>query len=244
VIQVKDDGAGLDKTRIRNKAIEKGIITPDKELTDKEVFALIFEPGFSTAQSVSDVSGRGVGMDVVKRNIEALRGFIDIDSEPGTGSTITLIIPLTLAIIDGLLVEIGGENFVFPLSLVESCIEIRHRDIAGIGEKQYVNVRGELIPYINLREEFNIVADSPDIEQIVIAVIDKMRVGFVVDHVVGDHQTVIKSLGRVYKNVDGISGATIMGDGSVALILDITKLVTKAVFKADHKTESTAAGEV
>ncbi|MCP5054419.1 MAG: chemotaxis protein CheA [bacterium] len=228
VIRITDDGAGLDTQKIRKKAIERGIISEGRELTDPEIFGLIFEPGFSTAQKVSDVSGRGVGMDVVRRNIEALRGGIEIDSQKGIGTTFTLNIPLTLAIIDGLLVSIGDENYVFPLALVESCIEIPHTRIAESNGRNYVNVRGEIVPYIYLREQFDILSDVPPIEQIVIADIEKKRVGFVVDHVIGGHQTVIKSLGKVYRNIEGISGATILGDGSIALILDIHKLLTAA----------------
>lgn len=228
VIQVTDDGAGIDPGVIRNKAIERGLITADMELSDQEIYNLIFEPGFSTAVEVSDVSGRGVGMDVVRRNIEALRGSIDIESEPGIGTTFTLNIPLTLAIIDGLLVKIGEEHFVFPLALVESCIEILHSDIAGEDGQQYVNVRGEIVPYIYLRGQFDINGGCPDIEQIVITDIEKKRIGFVVDHVIGGHQTVIKSLGKVYKHIEGISGATILGDGTIALILDIPKLLMSA----------------
>lgn len=228
VIRVTDDGAGLDAARIRQKAVERGLIQQDQELPDQDTFNLIFEPGFSTAKAVSDVSGRGVGMDVVKRNIEALRGSIEIDSEPGAGTVFTLNIPLTLAIIDGLLVEISGEFFVFPLSMVESCIEVSHASIAEADGRQYVSVRGEIVPYIYLREEFDSPDVPPGIEQIVIVDIEKRRVGFVVDHVTGSHQTVIKSLGKVYKNIAGISGATILGDGTIALILDVPKLISAA----------------
>jgi len=225
VIQVSDDGAGLDTERILKKAIERGLVAADQEINTRDIFNLVFEPGFSTAKEVSDVSGRGVGMDVVKRNIEALRGSIDIDSDAGEGTMFTLNIPLTLAIIDGLLVQIADEFFVFPLSMVESCIEIRHSDIAESNGQHYVNVRGDIVPYIYLREQFDIDNKCPPIEQIVITDIEKRRVGFVVDHVIGGHQTVIKSLGKVYKHIDGISGATILGDGTIALILDIPKLV-------------------
>lgn len=228
VIQVTDDGAGLDTARIKKKAVERGVIPDGQELPPEEIFSLIFEPGFSTAKSVTDVSGRGVGMDVVKRNIEALRGSIDIDSQKGFGTTITLNIPLTLAIIDGLLVDIAGEHFVFPLAVVESCIEISHAQIAESNGQNYVNVRGEIVPYIYLRDQFRMTENCPSIEQIVIADLEKRRVGFVVDHVIGGHQTVIKSLGKVYKHVEGISGATILGDGTIALILDVPKLVSAA----------------
>ncbi|MCP4217525.1 MAG: chemotaxis protein CheA, partial [bacterium] len=236
VISIYDDGGGLDRKQIQQKAVERGIITADMELSDKEVYALIFEPGFSTAQKVSDVSGRGVGMDVVKRNIETLRGFIDIDSETGVGTTFTLNIPLTLAIIDGLLVKIGKEHFVFPLSLVESCIEIPHQQIVDAKGQNYIDVRGQIVPYIYLREKFLIDDEIPDIEQIVIADIKRKRVGFVVDSVIGGHQTVIKSLGKVYKGVAGISGATILGDGTIALIVDSQKLLADAgLDKHKHK---------
>ena len=168
-------------------------------------------------------------MDVVKRNIEALRGSIDITSQKGIGTTITLSLPLTLAIIDGLLVKIGAEIFVVPLSLVEECVELTAEDISNAHGRQIANVRGEIVPYISLREKFSINGGKPDIEQIVITSVNGQRVGFVVDHVIGEHQTVIKTLGRVYRDIEGISGATILGDGTVALIMDVTKLVQNAI---------------
>ena len=225
LVTIRDDGAGLDKERIRAKAIERGLITPTSELTDKEIFNLIFAPGFSTAQKVTSVSGRGVGMDVVKKAIEALRGTIDIDSTTGKGSVITLKIPLTLAIIETLLVRIDQSFFVLPLSIVEECVELTHTDREAAHGRHLANVRGELTPYINLREQFAITANQPDIEQIVILSVSGKRVGFVVDDVVGEHQTVIKTLGKLYRDVRGISGATILGDGTVALILDPGLLV-------------------
>ncbi len=229
LIEIVDDGAGLDPEVIRAKAIERGLIEPDAELSEKEIFTLILEPGFSTAEKITNVSGRGVGMDVVKRSIEALRGTIDIKSRKGEGTTITLKIPLTLAIIDGLLVKIGNEVFVVPLSLVEECVELTAEDIEKTHGRQIANVRGEIIPYINLRDKFSINGSKPDIEQIVIAEVEDNRVGFVVDDVIGEHQTVIKTLGKFYRDVEGVSGATILGDGTVALILDVPKLVQSAV---------------
>ena len=229
LIEITDDGAGLDSEAIRNKAIEKGLIDPNAEMTDKEIFSLVLAPGFSTATKVSSVSGRGVGMDVVKRNIEALRGSIDIHSQKGIGTTITLSLPLTLAIIEGLLVKIGPEVFVIPLSLVEECVELTGSDIQRSHGRQIANVRGEIVPYIRLRDKFVINGDTAEIEQIVITRIGENRIGFVVDHVIGEHQTVIKTLGRMYKNVEGVSGATILGDGAVALILDIPKLSQSAM---------------
>ncbi len=228
LITIRDDGAGLDRDAIRAKAIERGLITASAELTDKEIYAMIFAPGFSTAAKVTSVSGRGVGMDVVKKAIEALRGTIDITSVRGVGSTITLRIPLTLAIIECLLVRIGPSFFVLPLSCVEECVELARTDIENSHGRNLANVRGAIVPYIPLREQFLIAGDRPEIEQIVITGINGSKVGFVVDSVVGEHQTVIKSLGRMYRDVKGISGATILGDGTVALILDMGLLLQAA----------------
>ncbi len=225
LVKVSDDGAGLDREAIRAKAVEKGLLQPDTVPTDRELFSLIFTPGFSTARTVTDVSGRGVGLDVVKKTIERLRGSIELDSQSGKGTTITLKLPLTLAIIDGLLVKIDRESFVLPLSFVHECVELTGEDKKNAHNRQIANVRGEIVPYINLRERFLIPGEPPKIEQIVITEIDGNRVGFVVDRVIGGHQTVIKGLGTYYRYVEGISGATILGDGTVALILDVPKLV-------------------
>jgi len=225
IITIKDDGAGLDKEAIRAKAIEKGVISASAELSEKELFALIFAPGFSTAKTVSSISGRGVGMDVVKRAIEALRGSIEIASVRGEGTRIMVRIPLTLAIIESLLVKIGKDFFMLPLSLVDECVELTREDVARAHGRNLAHVRERLVPYIPLRERFRIPGELPEIEQIVITQVNGVRVGFVVDQVLGEHQTVIKSLGRAYKNAEGISGATILGDGSVALILDVPQLV-------------------
>ncbi|KIH75457.1 CheA signal transduction histidine kinase [Geoalkalibacter ferrihydriticus] len=225
VIEIRDDGKGLDRDAIRAKAIDKGLLDEQDEPSDNELFQLIFGAGFSTAQNVTNVSGRGVGMDVVRRAIEALRGSIDIRSEKGKGTTIRVRIPLTLAIIESLLVAIGKERFVLPLSLVEECIELTAQDVAAAHGRNLVRVRDQLVPYLPLRRWFAMDAARPDIEQVVITTLEGRRVGFVVDQVIGEHQTVIKSLGRMYRDVQGISGATILGDGSVALILDVPQLV-------------------
>jgi two-component system chemotaxis sensor kinase CheA len=164
-------------------------------------------------------------MDVVKRAIDALRGTIEIVSEKDRGTTITLKLPLTLAIIDGFLTTIGAEHFIFPLSLVEECVELDRTDRGGSRGRHLAHVRGDIVPYISLREHFMLGGTPSAFEKIVIAGVDGKRVGFVVDTVVGEHQTVLKSLGRYYQNVEGISGATILGNGTVALILDIPKLV-------------------
>ena len=225
LIRVADDGAGMDEDAIRAKAIDMGLISPDSRISRQDLFSLVFEPAFSTASEVTSVSGRGVGMDVVKRHVESLRGTIEIDSHPGVGTDIHIRLPLTLAIIEGLQVDIADDKFIFPLSLVEECVELKREDAESVNGRRLANVRGELIPYIRLRDWFSVEEERQDIEQIVITNRDGNRVGFVVDYVVGEHQTVIKSLGRVYRKVDGISGATILGDGTVALILDLPAII-------------------
>jgi two-component system chemotaxis sensor kinase CheA len=186
-------------------------------------------PGFSTAREVTSVSGRGVGMDVVRRSVEALRGSIDIASKPGAGLTVTLRLPLTLAIIDGLLVRVGHAHFVLPLANSLECVELSRQDIEDAHGKHVANVRGELIPYIRLSEYFRIERAQPELEQIMVVETDHGRYGFVVDQVLGDHQTVIKNLGKLYRNVQVVSGATILGNGSVALIVDPHRLVQNAI---------------
>jgi two-component system chemotaxis sensor kinase CheA len=228
LIEISDDGAGLDVEAIRRKAIERGLIDEQAQLSKEETFGLIFLPGFSTAQRVTSVSGRGVGMDVVKTSIDTLNGSVEVRSEKGQGTTILIRLPLTLAIIEGLEVTIAAEHFVMPLSHIEECVELHQRAKDGGEGRHLINVRGELVPYIRLREWFGIVGTPPAIEQTVISLVGKNRVGLVVDHVIGEHQTVIKSLGKVYRKADGFSGATILGDGTVALILDIPRLVKGA----------------
>lgn len=226
-ITIRDDGKGLDRDAIFAKGVEKGLISADAKLSDNEIFNLIFAPGFSTAKVVSNVSGRGVGMDVVKKAIDALRGSIAIDSQPGVGSTISIRIPLTLAIVESLLVSVDGESYALPLSIVEECVELTREDIARAHGRHLVNVRDQIVPYIPLRHEFESTTQPPDVEQVVITNLNGNRVGFVVDQVVGQHQSVIKTLGRMCKDVKGISGATILGDGTVALILDVNHLAKK-----------------
>lgn len=225
LIRISDDGRGFDRDSIKTQAVAKGLIPANADLTDKEIFALTFLPGLSTATSVTSVSGRGVGMDVVKQAVESLRGSIDIESRSGEGTTFTVKLPLTLAIIDGLLVQVGKDQFVLPLSSVEECIELKRSAVFKAQERRLVDVRGQIVPYLRLRERFGIAGEPPAIEQIVIADTEGQRVGFVVDQVIGSHQTVIKSLGRMYHEVAGLAGATILGDGAVALILDLKKLV-------------------
>jgi two-component system chemotaxis sensor kinase CheA len=227
-IRITDDGAGLDAAGIRAKAVEKGLIAADAILSERELFALIFAPGFSMVKEVTSVSGRGVGMDIVKRAIDALQGTIDIASKNGRGTTITLKLPLTLAIIDGLIVKIGETFFVLPLSVVDECVELTEEDAAAAHCQELANIRGELVPYISLRQRFAISGAPPAIQQIVTTRIRGNRFGLLVDQVIGEHQTVIKPLGRFYRGVEEVSGATILGDGSVALMIDIAKLIQNA----------------
>ncbi len=227
-ITISDDGRGLDRTALLRRGRELGLFSADVDPSERDLLHVIFTPGFSTAESVTSVSGRGVGMDVVKRSVEELRGSIEVHSPPDRGTEFTIKLPLTLAIIDGLLVNIDEESYVFPLSAVEECVELRREDAAA-NERNLANVRGEIVPYIRLRDFFTMKGGQRDIEQIVIAQIDGMRVGFVVDHVIGEHQTVIKSLGKFYHGIKGLSGATILGNGSVALILDLAQIADKAV---------------
>jgi two-component system chemotaxis sensor kinase CheA len=229
LIEVSDDGAGIDTERVFAKAVERAIVGPGAELTQQELFQLIFAPGFSTARSVTSVSGRGVGMDVVKREIDSLGGSVSVDSTQGAGTKITLRIPLTLAIIEGLLVRIGNEHFVVPLSSVDGCLELKREDRSADGEgRQLLSYRNEVLPYAGVRELLSVPGDPPPIEQIVVVNAHGSRAGFIVDEVVGDYQTVIKPLGRMFKNSSGVSGATILGDGTVALILDVNRLALNA----------------
>ncbi len=229
LISIKDDGKGLDRERIAAKGLERGLITDATNMLDKEIYGLIFQPGFSTAEKVTNVSGRGVGMDVVKKNIDHLRGTVEINSETGSGTTVTVKLPLTLAIIEGLQVRVGDEFFVIPLASVQECVELAKEDIPSDkgNPKKIINLRNEIVPYIRLREWFSVPGERPSIEQIIIAGDNTSRTGIVVDEVVGQQQTVIKSLGKVFKEVQEISGATIKGDGTMALILDVPSLIRK-----------------
>ncbi len=228
VISIEDDGRGIDREAVRTKAVEKQLIARDAKLTDKEIFDLILLPGFSTARKVTSVSGRGVGMDAVKRQIDALRGSLSLDRTGVTGTRISITLPLTLAIIEGLLVQTGTERFVLPLAAVTENVELSRSDRARYNGRNVLAVRGQLIPYIDLRRMFGTGGSDPDIEKVVILQHGEERVGLVVERVLGTHQTVIQSLGKFYKRVEVVSGATIMGDGRVALIIDVSALVRYA----------------
>jgi len=233
-ISITDDGRGLDRTRIRQRAEERGLVAPGDVLSDSELFQIIFEPGFSTAREVTSVSGRGVGMDVVKRTIEALRGTIDIASTVGGGTEVTLCLPLTLAIIDGLVVRVGDGRYVIPLAAVEECVELAEDADARLRGRNFLNVRSDLVPFLRLRDLFNLSGEPDRFQNVVIVSAGELRVGLVVDQVIGDHQTVIKSLSKLHADVKTFSGATILGDGSVALILDIAHLVEYGQLREDR----------
>ncbi|MFZ2854482.1 MAG: chemotaxis protein CheA [Rhodocyclaceae bacterium] len=231
VIQISDDGGGLNKDKIHAKAVERGLIQPTQTLSDAEIVNLIFEPGFSTVDKVSNLSGRGVGMDVVRRNIQALRGAVDVDSVEGEGATFTIRLPLTLAIIDGFLVGIDKASYVIPLDTVVECIELKNLPT----DRNFLNLRGEALPFIRLRELFEVAGEPPPRENIVVVQFAGKRAGIVVDQLMGEFQTVIKPLGAMFRHLRGIGGSTILGSGEVALILDVAALVQAVSQNEEHR---------
>lgn len=240
VIEIKDDGRGINRKKVLQKAIEKGIVNKSAELSDIEIDELIFAAGFSTADEVSNLSGRGVGMDVVRKNIEALRGTVHIVSKPGQGTTFQLRLPLTLAIIDGFMVRVADSKFVIPLNLVTECIELP--DSFSQGEAaSFMNLRGEMLPFIFLEQIFQLTPSKQDRRSIIVVRYGQHKAGLVVDQVLGEFQTVIKPLGKLFEFMQGISGSSILGSGDIALILDIPKLINK---QTDKSTLAFAKHEV
>jgi len=221
VIEVTDDGGGLPKEKIRKKAVEKGLIAEDAQLSDQEIINLIFEAGFSTADQVTNISGRGVGMDVVRRNIESLRGTVEVSTVEGEGSVFSIRLPLTLAIIDGFLTGVGKAAYVVPLDSVVECIELQNLD----GDRNYLNLRGEVLPFVRLREMFEVEGPAPTRQNVVIVQYAGQKAGLVVDALLGEFQTVIKPLSMIFRHLRGIGGSTILGTGEVALILDVPALI-------------------
>ncbi|MGL1891688.1 MAG: chemotaxis protein CheA [Spirochaetaceae bacterium] len=232
-IVIEDNGGGLSRDKIYNKAISRGLIQKTDEISNKDLFNLIFAPGFSTAENITKVSGRGVGLDAVKKQIELLKGHVYIDSKEGEFTKFTLVLPITLAIIEGLLVQIEKESFVIPLGAVEACVELMDENKDLKSGRNVITFRDKLVPYIDLRKFFSIKSQRQTIEQIVIVNSNHRQIGLLVDSVIGSHQTVIKSLGNMYRGVQEISGAAILGNGSVALVFDVEKLV-----RVVEKTES------
>jgi two-component system chemotaxis sensor kinase CheA len=229
VLEVSDDGAGLNRERILSKAIEKGLVTEGQQLEDQEIYNLIFEAGFSTADSVTNLSGRGVGMDVVKRNIAALRGTVEMESRPGQGTTTRIRMPLTLAIIDGFLVGVEKSSFVVPLDMVIECVELNDSHREASADRHYINLRGEVLPFIRLRELFGVSGRPPRRENVVVVQYAGLKAGLVVDQLMGEFQTVIKPLGKIFSHIRGIGGSTILGTGEVALIIDVPGLVQQVM---------------
>ena len=225
VIEVSDDGAGLNRDKVLTKAIEKGLVQANQQLEDQEINNLIFEPGFSTADAVTNLSGRGVGMDVVKRNIIALRGTVELETAAGKGTTFRVRLPLTLAIIDGFLVGVEKSSFVVPLDMVIECLELNQLNQEASIERDYLNLRGEVLPFIRLRDLFAVGGRAPRRENVVVVQYGGAKAGLVVDQLQGEFQTVIKPMGKIFSNVAGISGSTILGNGEVALIIDVPGLV-------------------
>lgn len=234
-IEISDDGAGLDRNKILQKARERGLIPRGITPTDQEIYNFIFEAGFSTAETVTNLSGRGVGMDVVRSNITSLRGTVHLDSEPGLGTTVRIRLPLTLAIIDGFRVGVGKSSFVVPLDMVLECIELSGADRQAASQRSYLNLRGEVLPYVSLRDQFEVKGASERRENVVVVQYAGQKAGLVVDELMGEFQTVIKPLGKIFSNLRGISGSTILGSGEIALILDVPSLVQQAVARESQQ---------
>lgn len=241
-ITVKDDGMGIDAEAVRVKAVEKGLIAEGAHLTESEIYGLILSPGFSTAQAVSDVSGRGVGMDAVKREISSLGGTIRISSIKHQGTEVRLSLPLTLAIIEGLHVRVDGRDFVLPVSQVQTCEELRTDQPENSGEPSLIRIKGELIPCIRLRDLFGLPARTSPVAHLATVRFGAYRIGVMVDEIVGDLQTVIKPLDRLYRRAKGITGATILGNGRVALIVDLPEILRWA--KQGRKNHSSDMGQI
>jgi two-component system, chemotaxis family, sensor kinase CheA len=224
LLEVQDDGAGIDKQRVWQKALQLGLAHVTDQLSDREIYDFIFHPGFSTARQITDVSGRGVGMDVVKRAIVNLRGEIEIESVPDRGTTIRLKLPLSLSIIDGLLVDIAKAKYVIPLNTIDKCYAV-DRDAVRPDMNDLIVLDGEQVPYVDLRSIFRCQGEKPEHVNLIVAKQDERKVAFEVDRILDEYQAVIKPLGKIYKDQDFASGATILGNGAVALVLDTNRLM-------------------
>ncbi len=242
IIEIVDDGNGLNKEKILGKALEKNLVPANHSLTDDEINNLIFKPGFSTADTVSNVSGRGVGMDVVKTNIESLRGQVEVTSTPNQGSVFSIRLPLTLAIIDGFLVRVGTQSYIVPLDLIDECISNQDINQSIYKDSNTIELRGEVVPVIRLSDVYHLDTTQSNADHfrdnIVIARYGSHTVGLVVDELLGEYQTVIKPLGKIFQNLKGISGATILGSGEVGLIIDVPSLTT---YVSEHKQKEGSA---
>jgi two-component system chemotaxis sensor kinase CheA len=243
LISISDDGRGIDRERVLARARERGLVAPGVTPDDADLLALIFEPGFSTAEQVTNLSGRGVGMDVVRRNIESLRGRIDLHSKQGHGTTIDVRLPLTLAIIDGFLVGVGPSKFIFPLEAVVEVIENRptETDLNAQG-CSVVELRGQVLPVLSLRRLYGIESSEPDRSSVVVIQSGGRRYGVLVDQLLGQHQTVIKPLSRMFRSLRGMSGSSILGNGEVALIVEVTSLSQLAEYPPAQRAHLPATG--
>ncbi len=237
VIEVKDDGKGLNREKILAKAVEKGLVSADKQLTDAEIYRLIFKAGFSTADKITNISGRGVGLDVVEKNIDALRGSVQVFTEKDNGTTFKVRFPLTLAIIDGFLFRVGNSFYVVPLDLVVECLEYKEESLADTGGKTYINLRGEVLPFLRLSEFFHTEEEPNTRKNILVIQYAGKHAGLLIGTLHGEIQTVIKPLGKVFEKLRGISGSTILGSGEVGLIIDIPSLF-KRVEELERNTVS------
>lgn len=240
VIQMADDGSGLDRTRLLERARTKGLVEPTEELSDVAVNQLIFEPGISTSDAVTELSGRGVGMDVVRREVEALRGSVEVETQAGRGTTITLRLPLTLAIIDGFVVKASDESYVIPVEAVIECIDLPAEE-RGTGPSGLINLRGCPLPYLRLRELFGLPGEAAPRENVVVVRNEANQAGLVVDALIGGSQIVIKPLGRLFRSLPGVAGSAILGDGRVALILDVPRLVRSALSRGMSRSSTPPA---
>lgn len=228
LVRISDDGRGMNPARIRAKAVSSGLIAADAQLTDAQLCNLIFEPGFSTASEVTEISGRGVGMDVVRRTIEGLRGSISLETKEGKGTTVTLKLPLTLAIIDGLLIDVQGERYTLPLESVQEIVELPEEIAKARKGAEFLDIRGQFVPFMRLQTVLGCADIGSERQNVVVVNCGTERAGLVVDHILGTNQVVIKQMSKLHRDVNIVSGASILGDGSVALILDVPQLVTAA----------------
>ncbi len=238
IVKLQDDGAGFNRARILEKAKRMGILSKE-QVRDQDLYELVFYAGFSTAESVTDLSGRGVGLDVVRRNIHALRGIVEVSSEEGKGATVTIRLPLTLTIIEGFSVTVADETFVVPLEYVTECVEFPAEQRESESSR-ILNLRGKALPYMRLRDVFRIPGQSPKRENVVIVKLNDLYAGIAVDRLLGGTQTVVKPLGRALRKVAGISGSTVLGDGRVGLIVDVPSLL-RGVMNTNLQLENSAA---
>lgn len=236
IIEIRDDGKGINLEVIRKKGIEKNLIKPEHQYSERELLDLLFKPGFSTAKQVTEVSGRGVGMDVVKTAMNQMRGEVLIETKAGKGTKITLRLPLNLSILDGLLIKVLDQKFIIPLQIMDKCYEIPHFSRKQKNDDIAI-IEGEQIPYIDMRDIIDNYENRPLIDSLIVVKYNDLKVGILADQIIGEHQAVVKSLGTLFRKVQAVSGATILGDGEIALILDVNKVISEYVLTSNLKQE-------